>query len=179
MANRIIVLLIAAITGGCAVAPMPRIPPQTSEVNAEDVMRQMMEARGRGEAPPEAVDDNGVQVVFQSGHTSSLTAVGVSADGRYLISAGQDEQTRVWDVASGQELRAVTGSGLVAWPQRVGFTADGARFFTEGWGTATFYDRQQGTKIERPSALSWASCPVGTCIAAQGRIRLDTRREGS
>src|SRR5262245_19560485 len=143
VANRIIILLVAAIIGGCAVAPMTYRPPTPPPdiPNAEDVMRQMSEAGGRGEAPPEAVDDDGVQVVFQTGHTSFLSAVAMSTDKRYLLSGGQDEQTRLWDVASGQELRSVTGSGLTAWPQRVGFTSDGTRFFTEGYGGATFYDR--------------------------------------
>ncbi len=169
MARRLVLavmLAIVAILTGCAmVPPMPRPPPLTMP-NADELMRQMMEAQGRGEAPAEAVDDAGVQVVFQTGHTSSLSAVALSADGRHIVSGGVDEQTRVWDVASGQETRAIAGSGL-GWPRRVGFTADGSRFFVEGFDGVSLYDRQQGTK------LSGSRSPT---ISEDGRVRVDSEQ---
>jgi len=174
VANRIIVLPVAAILGGCAVGTMPHIP-QMPVINPQEVMRQVMEARGQGDAPPEVVDDDGIQVVFQTGHTSWLSAVGVSPDGRYLISGGTDEQTRVWDVASGQELRAIPSSGFGGGPRRVGFTADGSRFFVEAFDGATFYDRQQGTRLPT-SRASFTPSP-GSTVDAQGRMRLENRQE--
>jgi WD40 repeat protein len=162
----VIVLLIAAIIAGCAIAPMPQIP-QIRMPTPEEIGRQMDEAMGRGEVPAEVADEDGVQVVFQSGHTSSLTAVGVSADGRYLISGGQDEQIRVWDVASGQETRAITTNGFGG-PRRVGFTSDGSHLFVESFGGVAVYDRLQGTKI------SESRIPL---TGGNGRIRAEERQE--
>ena len=43
------------------------------------------------------------------GHTGTVTAIAVSPDGRWAISASQDEMLRVWNLASGRLLRVLQG----------------------------------------------------------------------
>src|SRR5206468_995552 len=48
------------------------------------------------------------------GHTSSVTGVAVTPDGRRAVSASPDNTLKVWDLESGRELRTLEGhSGSV------------------------------------------------------------------
>ena len=47
------------------------------------------------------------------GHTTSVhSGVAISPDGRYVLSGGTEETTRLWDRKTGQQLREFTGSGV-------------------------------------------------------------------
>lgn len=133
----------------------------------EELMRQMTEAYGIGEVKEEPADKNEIQVVFQTGHTSAVSAVAVSADGRSLISGGQDGVTRVWDIASGQETRAVTSSGI-GWPKQVGFSPDASQFFVTTEMGATVYDRSSGASVTTGST---------SLITRDGRARVSLDRK--
>jgi WD40 repeat protein len=56
---------------------------------------------------------SGPQVRTLNGHVGLVVGVAFSPDSRFLASAGQDQTVRVWDVATGQEVRTFRG------PQRV------------------------------------------------------------
>ncbi len=58
-----------------------------------------------------------------TGHTGSVLGVAISADGRFVVSAGRDQIVRVWDRASGQELRQLKGH--TDWVYGVAISADG------------------------------------------------------
>ncbi|MGC1198949.1 MAG: WD40 repeat domain-containing protein, partial [Geitlerinemataceae cyanobacterium] len=45
------------------------------------------------------------------GHTKEITDVAASADGRWLVSAGEDRQVQLWDWKKGQLLRTFTANG--------------------------------------------------------------------
>src|SRR5262249_1304896 len=66
------------------------------------------------------------------GHTASVWAVSLSADGRFAISGSMDGTARVWEIASGQQARKdAEDSGLVG---AVGFNPNGR------WGISGGFD---------------------------------------
>lgn len=51
-----------------------------------------------------------LRLVAQTGHSRAVSALGFSADGRQVISAGDDGRMITWDAASGMEIDAVPAS---------------------------------------------------------------------
>src|SRR5262245_35964469 len=49
------------------------------------------------------------ELVLQTGHTGSINAIALSADGRFLVSASEDGTLKVWDTATGNVLRTLQG----------------------------------------------------------------------
>jgi WD40 repeat protein len=49
------------------------------------------------------------ELVIQTGHSSGINCAVFAPDGRWLASGGADNSIRIWDVASGLELRALVG----------------------------------------------------------------------
>lgn len=49
------------------------------------------------------------ELVLQTGHTGSINAIALSADGRFLVSASEDGSLKLWDTATGNVLRTLQG----------------------------------------------------------------------
>jgi WD40 repeat protein len=62
------------------------------------------------------------------GHTESVTGVAFSADGRLAVTGSSDRTARLWDVASGQELKRFAGHEGGVWA--VALSPDGKRLLT-------------------------------------------------
>jgi WD40 repeat protein len=90
-----------------------------------------------------------VQVVPQTGQ-NGITAVAISADGRYILSGSAENTIKLWDVARKVELRTFTGHrDRVA---SVAFSADGKSFASGSWdNTVKLWDLETGKIIFRPS----------------------------
>ena len=73
--------------------------------------RAVDEARLSASAPSLAtgLGRSGRELRTLRGHTSYVTAVAVTADGKLAVSASGDETLKVWDVESGRELRTFQG----------------------------------------------------------------------
>jgi len=82
------------------------------------------------------------ELILQSGHSERSDGLAFSPDSRYLASASTDSTIRIWDAATGNELRVLTGhTGAV---RTVSFSADGKLLASGGadgkvkiWDVAT------------------------------------------
>jgi WD40 repeat protein len=110
--------------------------------------------------------------VFQTGHASSIGGVALSADGRLIVSQAADQTVRIWDVASGQELRAI---GDVDRDARVAFIGDTARVVV-GAGTAATSVIDAGTG-RRSTPLAEEGTHIA--VSAQGRFAALVSSDGT
>lgn len=62
-------------------------------------------------APPIPTDKGRASFVLQDGHTSTVIAVELSANGRLLASTGLDGTVRLWDTKTGLQLRRISTQG--------------------------------------------------------------------
>jgi hypothetical protein len=113
------------------------------------------------------------------GHASGVDLVAFSPDGSRIASASKDQTLRVWDAATGQEVRTLTGhSGTV---QCVAFSPDGTRIasasedsFVKVWDAATG-EEVLTLKGHANAILGMAFSPDGSRIASashDGTVRV-------
>lgn len=72
----------------------------------------------------------GEELLNFNGHTSTVTSVDFSPDGRYLASASPDGTARVWDASTGEELQRYTSTSGSLYD--VIFTPDGKKLIASG-----------------------------------------------
>ena len=77
------------------------------------------------------------RIVPQLGHTSSVTSIAISPDGRTALSGGgvTDNTLRLWDLASGREIRKFEGHSDFV--HSVAFSPDGKTALSGGTGAVT------------------------------------------
>ncbi|MEP7288003.1 MAG: TIR domain-containing protein [Chloroflexota bacterium] len=82
-----------------------------------------------------------------AGHSAEITAVAVSADSHYALSASKDKSIRLWDIAEGKEIKRFTApTDAVA---AIAFSPDGKSYLTANGMTATLWDATSGSEIRR------------------------------
>jgi WD40 repeat protein len=110
--------------------------------------------QGQAEPPgqvPESTEPGGKltgepELVVQLSHAKYISAMSVSADGRFLITAAWEERARLWDAHSGQEIRRFEGhTGTVT---AAALSPEG-RFLLTGSedGTARLWDTATDTEV--------------------------------
>jgi len=77
----------------------------------------------------------GIEVVIGTGHSAAILAIATSPDGRYVLSSGLDDTTRLWDTAAGQEVRNIPSPSLAP-ALALGFNTEGGRALI-GYGEFT------------------------------------------
>jgi mono/diheme cytochrome c family protein len=83
-----------------------------------------------------------------TGHTGAVRSIALSADGRFALSGGEDRTIRLWEVASGKELRRFqTTTAEVA---ALAVAPDGQRFLSGGNDrTVRLWDVAKGKELCR------------------------------
>ena len=101
-------------------------------------------------------------------HTDSVTSVAFSSDGRILASGALDNTVRLWEVATGQEIRCLQGQG-----ERINFVAfspNGELLASSGHGGIQLWDVSTGQEIrslaEPEGAGFIAFNPDGSMLAS-------------
>lgn len=57
--------------------------------------------------PCNAIASEKPEIFVQRGHTSSVNSVAFSHDGKYALSGGLDKTLKLWEVATGKEIRTL------------------------------------------------------------------------
>ncbi len=166
---------LAALIGLCltALASGAPKPPRDAPVETPDysaLERMMNERMGKAPIAVQAVSTDGVQVVFQTGHAFGVTALAMSRDGRLILSGSQDETAKLWDVASGREVRTLTGFGMMG-PRSVQFSADGALLIVSDLLDTTVFDAATGQKLRSLTGMSMSSL-----VSTDGRVGIGSNR---
>jgi WD40 repeat protein len=67
--------------------------------------------------------ESDVEVYPQLGHSMPIMSVTMSSDGKYALSGSKDENLKLWDVATGREIRTFVGH--TGWVSSVTISSDG------------------------------------------------------
>ncbi|MFC1714746.1 caspase family protein [Candidatus Poribacteria bacterium] len=71
------------------------------------------------------------QLVLPIGHTKAVTSVAFSPDGRYILSGSNGTTAKLWEVATGREVRSFSGHQHHVWS--VAFSPDGHHVLSGSW----------------------------------------------
>ena len=113
----------------------------------------------------------GTELRTLAGHTSGVTSVAISADGRRAVSGSDDSTVKLWDLENGAEVRTLLTSRFVDvvalnWDSRHALIASADQ-------TLKIWDLETGAEL-RAFARLGSSCG-DKCGQSAGRIRLHVR----
>ncbi len=112
------------------------------------------------------------------GHTSTVTAIDFSPDGRRVASGGaapgypQRGEARIWDAATGREICKLPAHGTFV--TSVAFSRDGKRLVTGNWdATVRIWDAENGQQLQLlrgHTSYVWSVAfnPAGTRLVTTG-----------
>jgi len=104
-------------------------------------------------------------LVVQTGHSWEVTTLAFSPDGKTLASGSRDQTVKLWDVATGLELRTLNGRSVIF---EVAFSPDSKLIAVNDGGTVQLWDVATGAMlraIEVEFVNSIAFSPDGKILA--------------
>jgi WD40 repeat protein len=114
-----------------------------------------------------ALDPPGTALVRTlAGHSREVYCVAMSADGRWAVSASQDDTLKVWDLESGHELRTLAGHSAPV--HGVARSADGRRAVSASMdNTLKVWDLETGCEMR--TLVGHSRWVWGVALSADGR----------
>jgi WD40 repeat protein len=109
-----------------------------------------------------------------AGHTGSVNAVALTADGRQAVSASSDDTIKLWDLETGQEIRTLAGhTGSV---NAVALTPDGRTALSASFDhTLKLWDLDSGKEIRTLTGhTGWVNA---VALAPDGRTALSASKD--
>ena len=132
-------------------------------------MAQGSEQANASGASPE---NSAPRLMVQTGHGGQINALAFSPDGKHLLSGSDDKTAKLWDIATGREIRTFGGheSQVLA----VAFSPDGKTIATGSWDhTLIVRDARTGQALHVLNEGSWvqalAFSPDGRLLATGTR----------
>ena len=124
--------------------------------------------RARTQAPSQsAAQAQKPELVVQTGHSDTISSVTFSPDGRVLASGSWDNSIKLWDAATGTELRTLKGYTVPV--RSVAFSPDGRTLAGSGNETVKLWDVQTGAELRtlkaQTAVFSLAFSPDGRTLA--------------
>ena len=93
-----------------------------------------------------AQDKPKIEKVLQLGHSAAVTSVAYSPDGKTALSGSLDSTVRLWDLATGREIRKLEGHSF--WVTSVTFSPDGKTALSgSDDGTMRLWKLQSGEEL--------------------------------
>jgi WD40 repeat protein len=93
-----------------------------------------------------AFSDETAEVYVQLGHVFTANAVSFSPDGRHAVSGGDDQTLKLWDIATGTEIRTFTGHASLV--SSAVFSPDGRSILSGSWDqTLILWEADTGRTI--------------------------------
>ncbi|MBI5211463.1 MAG: caspase family protein [Elusimicrobia bacterium] len=126
-------------------------------------------AQAAGQASDPASAGPRPELTVQTGHQQCVVTLSVSPDGRLLATGSKDMTAKVWDLATGAELRTFKQSGVDL--RLAGLMPDGKRLVTAGSdGAAKLWDVATGEELKafqgpRRTLMSAGVSPDGRLLA--------------
>jgi WD40 repeat protein len=109
-----------------------------------------------------------------TGHSSWISGVAVSGNGRRAVSASLDTTLKVWDVESGRELRTLIGHSAAV--IGVALSADGRRAVSASEdGTLRVWDVESGRELR--TLIGHSAAVIGVALSADGRRAVSASRD--
>jgi WD40 repeat protein len=124
---------------------------------------------------PAAANELPAQVQTQIGHSGMIMSVALSPDGRLALSGGGSSELKLWDVATGRELRSFTG--LRSDATSVVFSPDSQMALSGGESALKLWEVATGRELKSFSAdRLWVSA---VAFSPDGRLALSGGATGT
>ncbi len=110
----------------------------------------------------------GPEIFVQTGHSSNVSSIDFSPDGKYLASGSSDKNIKIWEVQTGREIRTFVANDMV---DSVVFSPDGKSLLSlESKGAAKLWDVKTGKEIRTLRQGGKALLTVAVAFSPDGAL---------